>query len=481
MNHSALNQRGPLPVSPPSAFSERRDRLARRVSSLEIGSGASRSSSGGRCFVLSSGWARPRNFAHNLYPFRAESHFLYLVGRQLEGALLVFDRGRYALYLEPQDPELELWHGKGPDLEQLEEELGLTVRPLEELDLSGTPAVLPPQDEETAGWLSAVLGRAVDAQAGAHLEAEDAVLASLMVELRLVHDASAVHQLRSAGAATAAAHVAGMRATRGARYEREVRGAMEGELTARGLCPAYNSIVTVYGEILHASSSSHALSPGDLLLCDVGGETEEGFAADITRTWPVSGRFSRSQEEMYRLVLSVQKSAILQIRPGVRFSDLHVQAVRQMAAGLVEFGILRGSLDALFETGAASLFFPHGLGHLLGLDVHDMEDLGDRAGYDPGAQRSDHAALRFLRLDRELRENMVLTVEPGFYRIPGLLRRAQSEEKFRKLVNFDALSKFSDVRGIRIEDDVLVTRDGAEVLSHKAPKEVEELRELLSV
>ncbi len=478
-----MNERPPLPVSPPSAFENRRARLAGGLHTASF-LDAVRESSGSSgapapapdpCFVLSSGWARPRNFAHNTYPFRAESHFLYLVGRQIEGALLVFESGSYTLYLEPPDPDLELWHGKAPTLAELEADLSLRVRPLAELGRLHFPSVLPPQDEETAGWLTELFSRPVTAQGGGQLSGADAALADLMVEQRLVHDAAALVQMRAAGSATAAAHLSGMAVTRRARFAREVRGAMEGELTARGLCPAYTSIVTVYGEVLHAPQSTEALSPLDLLLCDVGGETPEGFAADVTRTWPVSGRFTRTQEELYQLVLSVQKTAISRVKPGVRFSHLHMNAVREMAAGLSDLGILRGSSDELFESGAAALFFPHGLGHLLGLDVHDMEDLGDRAGYDEISRRKEHPALCHLRLDRELRENMVVTIEPGFYRIPSLLSRARADLRLAHLVDFEVLSQFSDVRGIRIEDDVLVTREGAEVLSGEVPKETEDL------
>jgi Xaa-Pro aminopeptidase len=226
---------------------------------------------------------------------------------------------------------------------------------------------------------------------------------------------------------------------------------------------------------LHAASSAGALSPGDLILCDVGGETPEGYTADITRTWPVSGEFSPTQRDIYVLVLAVQKAAVAGAVSGVNYAALHERAGRAFAEGLAELGILRGSSDELFESGAASLFFPHGLGHLLGLDVHDMEDLGDRAGYGSGAVRSLHPAFTALRLNRTLLPGMCVTIEPGFYQVPLLLERARADNAVRHLVNWDRLADFSDVRGIRIEDDVLITEREPEVLSRDAPKEISEV------
>lgn len=430
--------------------------------------------------VLASGWARPRNFAHNVYPFRAESHFLYFTGAHIEGALLLLQGAEACLYMEPPDPEMELWMGKSRTLEEWSEALSLPVRPLEEFALDSKPVCLPPQDEETAGWMEALLERPVDAQGGPELVGPDLELALQIIGCRLQQDEHAVRQLALAAQGSAAAHQAGMRATRGARTETEVRGAMEGALVAAGLSPGYTPIVTTHGEILHAERSDGLLEPGELLLCDVGGEVREGWNADITRTWPVNGKFSPTQRDVYQAVLDVQKRAIEGARPGVDYTALHLTALRQMAESLVELGILRGSTDALVETGAASVFFPHGLGHLLGLDVHDMEDLGDRAGYAPGQERSQHPTLSMLRLRRVLQKDMCVTIEPGFYQVPLLLTRAQASQQMRELIDFSRLQAFADVRGIRIEDDVLVGEAGPRVLSAGAPKEISAIEELLA-
>jgi Xaa-Pro aminopeptidase len=178
-------------------------------------------------------------------------------------------------------------------------------------------------------------------------------------------------------------------------------------------------------------------------------------------------------------VLEVQKDAIGAARPGAEYVELHLAAMRRTAELLTEVGILQGSVDELVERGAVSVFFPHGLGHLLGVDVHDMEDLGDRAGYEAGKARSNHPSLAALRLDRVLRPRMCVTIEPGFYQIPVLQRRARSDVKVANLIDWDRLGQFQDVRGIRIEDDVLISSGEAEVLSKSAPKEIREIEAVL--
>jgi Xaa-Pro aminopeptidase len=291
-----------------------------------------------------------------------------------------------------------------------------------------------------------------------------------MIELRLQHDDAAIAGLRLAAAATAAAHAAGMAATRPGRTAAQVRAAMEAPLVARGMTCAYQSIVTPHGEILHSERYDLTLAAGDLLLADVGAETAGGWAGDVTRTWPVSGKYSPTQRDAYQLVLATQKQAIAAVTPGSRYRNVHLVACQALAAGLVDLGILRGNPIELAADGVVALVFPHGVGHLLGLDVHDMEDLGDRAGYAPGRERAKQFGLRSLRLDRDLAPGMAVTIEPGFYISPAILADPELTKVAGDRLDRNRLAAFSDVRGIRIEDDVLVTPTGREVLTDAIPK-----------
>jgi Xaa-Pro aminopeptidase len=451
-------------ASDAQAFAERRARLSSRLRGPAL---------------LVAGQSRPRNFQHNRFPFRAESHFLYLVGRSIEGAALFIQPSGAVLFAPPADPEAELWTGPMPTLDELGNELGLEVRPLDELRGASDVASLPPQDLETALWLSELLDRDLEPGDGGELAGADLELAEAMIALRLSHDAAAVEQLREAAQVTCRAHVAGMRATRVGEREANVRAAMEAEITAAGCGTAYGSIVTVHGEVLHNERHDGLLGAADLLLADVGAETPEGFAGDVTRVWPVSGRFSATQRALYEVVLASQRAAIAAVAPGVRYLDVHRAAGLQLVEGLLALGILRGEARDLYGRGAAALFFPHGVGHLLGIDVHDMEDLGDRAGYAPGRSRATTPGDRYLRLDRDLVAGMCVTVEPGFYQIPRILSRPEEVGDLESALNRAELARFADVRGIRIEDDVLVTASGSEVLSASVPKSIEDVHDAM--
>ena len=445
-----------LPLaSPVQAFEARRGRLRARLATPAL---------------LPAGTSRPRNFPHNRYPFRAESHFLYFVGRALEGAALYVDSSRAVLYVPLPDPEAALWTGPQPSLDELAAELRIEVRPLGELAPAPDTATPPPQDWETALWLEQLLGRSIEPGTGADVEGADRALAETLIELRLCHDLAAVEQLRQAAEVTARAHLAGMRATRAGVHEAVVRAAMEQAIVASGMTTSYNSIVTVHGEVLHNERHDGVLNERDLVLADVGAETPEGWAGDVTRTWPVAGRYTPTQRALYEVVLAAQQAAIRAVRPGVRYRDVHHIAGLRLVEGLVALGILRGDVADLYERGAGALFFPHGVGHLLGLDVHDMEDLGDRAGYAPGRERSRSRGDRYLRLDRDLAPGMAVTIEPGFYRIAHILESPSEIGDLACALDRAELARFEDVRGIRIEDDVLVTETGCEVLTQSIPK-----------
>jgi Xaa-Pro aminopeptidase len=422
--------------------------------------------------LVASSRPRPRNYAADQFAFRASSHFLYLFGLAAQDGMGLYDGERWTLYLPDPGPDDALWDGEVPGFVEVSERVGCPVRSRSELPaaLKGRPvATLPTPDVETCLELEALLGREVRPR---RLQPVDVPLADALVALRLRHDDAAVAQLKQAADVTVAAYRAGMRATRPGLREASVRAVMEAEFMARNVRPAYQPIVTVHGEVLHNLQYHHELHAGELVLADVGGESPGGFACDVTRTWPVSGRFSTTQRELYAVVLRMQKAAIAAVRPGVRYREVHFTAHRALAQGLVELDILRGNAEELVADGLTALLFPHGVGHLLGLDVHDMEDLGDRAGYPAGRTRSTEFGHRYLRLDRDLEPGMAVTIEPGLYQVPAILGDARLTARAGDRLNREVLSRFSDVRGIRIEDDVLVTPDGHEVLTAAIPREV---------
>ena len=460
--------------SPKSVFHARRKRLSDALGDVSA--------------LLPAGRVRAKNYPGNTHPFRADSHFLYLVGRSIPEAALLLAEPEPRLYVPRATPHDALWDGPTPSLDDLAHELGIRVRPLSELAdwlrISGEPvATVSPNDDGTAQWLSTVLGRPIVARSGASLDdgTKDALLADALVSVRLSHDAAGISQLRQAASATALAHKAGMRATRHGIREAEVAAAMVAALSASGMGMSYEPIVTVHGEVLHNRSYDNVIGYGDLVLADVGAETPEGWAGDVTRTWPANGRFSSTQRALYAVVLEAQRTALSMVRPGMRYRLIHEAAARQIIEGLVDLGIFRGDVDGLLERGAHAIFFPHGVGHLLGVDVHDMEDLGDRAGYQPGRKRSKRFGDCYLRLDRDLIVGMAVTIEPGFYQVPAILGDPTLTGRFERDFNRDELAHFADVRGIRIEDDVLVTQNGCDVLTAAIPKELHEIETALGM
>ncbi|WP_353931136.1 aminopeptidase P family protein [Okeanomitos corallinicola TIOX110] len=429
--------------------------------------------------VLWSGGSNSRNFPANTFPFRANSHFLYFAGIPLQNAAIRLQGGNLQLFIDDPKPSSALWHGETPSREEIAAKIGADdARPMAELnDFIENVATVPVQDAATWTQQSQLLDRWILPKN--QLEGIDLDLAKAIISLRIIHDEMALAELRKAAVVSVEAHQAGMAATRKAKLEAEVRAAMEAVIMGQNMTTAYTSIVTVHGEILHNGHYYHSLQPGDLLLADVGAETESGWAADITRTWPVSGKFSPTQRDIYDLVLAAHDACIENIFPGVEYGDIHLIAAMVIAEGLVDLGILRGKPEDLVKMDLHALFFPHGIGHLLGLDVHDMEDLGDLAGYEEGRKRSDRFGLSYLRLNRSLKPGMLVTIEPGFYQVPAILNNPKTRDQYQYLVNWERLEQFADVRGIRIENDVLVTESGSEVLTAALPTQAEEIENLV--
>jgi Xaa-Pro aminopeptidase len=328
---------------------------------------------------------------------------------------------------------------------------------------------LPPYRHDAKIALSELLGLPVkDLKARA---SEAFIKAS--VDQRLFKSKEEVREMEAAVAVSREMYLAAMELAKPGRYEYQVSGAMEGIALSYGMHLAFPPIVTVNGQTLHMHEHDNLLVKGRLLVCDCGAEAPSGYASDITRSVPVGGKFSARQKDVYEIVLAGQESAIKAIKPGVNFKDIHLQTARVMAAGLKDLGLMKGDPAEAVAAGAHALFFPHGLGHNIGLDVHDMEDYGENnVGYGEKVERSRQFGLAYLRMARELKPGYVMTVEPGLYFIPALYGQWRKEKKHRDFIVYDAVEKFLDFGGVRIEDDVLVTETGRRVLGPPIPKTV---------
>lgn len=237
-------------------------------------------------------------------------------------------------------------------------------------------------------------------------------------------------------------------------------------------------IFSIRGETLHNNSHENIMQEGDLAVLDSGAESPLHYASDITRTFPVSGKFSPEQKDIYNVVLKAETTAMEMMKSGVLYRDCHLKAANVIAEGLTEIGLMKGTPADAVAAGAHALFFPHGLGHMLGLDVHDMEPLGeDYVGYDDTIKRSEQFGLAYLRMGRELKTGFVMTVEPGIYFIPQLISDWKKENKHADFINYDFAEKYIGFGGVRIEDDVLVTDNGIQLLGKPIPKTVEEVEE----
>ena len=419
----------------------------------------------------------PMNYAANLYPFRQDGSFLYYTGLDAPGLALALDAESGEATLYGPDPTLDdvIWEGPAPSLAERAASAGIaaSAAPAALAEAVGRARragrrvhVLPPYRGDAKLQLAALLGQVPDA-IEASMTLVDAVIAQ-----RLLKTDAEVAEIERAVAVAADAHRLAMRLAQPGRTEREVSGAIEGHYAAHGGFAAFPVLLTVRGETLHNHATDTVLQEGDLLLVDTGAVVDRTrYVSDITRVAPVGGAFSDRQRAVYETVLDAQLAAIDGMRPGVPFRDLHALAAVRLAEGLGALGLMRGDAEEAVAAGAHALFFPHGLGHAMGLDVHDMEGLGeDRVGYDDEITRSDQFGTSALRFGRRLDAGHVMTVEPGCYFIPPLIDAWRAEGRHAEFVDYDALDDWRTFGGVRIEDDVLVTDAGHRVLGPEIPK-----------
>ncbi len=441
-----------------------------------------RSAVGGGAVLWIGHILQPRTYRDNTYPFRQNSHFLYYTGLSVPDlALLSYPEPDHdVLFLRPTTMDDVVWSGpseSGPEIaaragvETVDDIARLGVYLAKARKEHGNIHYLPPYQASSIFRIAELLIMDwTEVVTGASESLIEAVARQRSVKTELE-----VSEIEDALTVTDRMHRHAMALTRPGLYEYQVAGAIQGVALSEDHQQAYNPIVTVRGEVLHNHAYDHELEDGQLLLIDAGSESSRFYASDITRTFPVNGKYTSEQRDIYETVLRAQLGAIDAIRPEASFREIHLRAAEVMVEGLKSIGLMRGEAAAAVAAGAHALFFPHGLGHMLGLDVHDMEDLGDAVGYRKGSARSTQFGLSFLRLDRTLQEGYVLTVEPGLYFIPALMDQWQQGRRHADFVAYDKLGKFRSFGGIRIEDNVLVTSRGARVLGPGIPKTVAEV------
>ncbi|MCX8160431.1 MAG: aminopeptidase P family protein [Candidatus Saccharicenans sp.] len=430
----------------------------------------------------------PMNYKANAYPFRQDSTFLYFFGLDSPGlaAVVDVDEGQDIIFGDDVTLEDIIWVGPQPQMKQRAAAVGVKqVKPyaaikeyLHKAKSQGrTIHFLPPYRAETSLQLADWLELApAELKSAASLDLIRAVVA-----LRSVKSPEEIKEVEKALTVTREMYLAAIPRVKTGAKEQEVLAFMDMVLRANGLSFAFPPIITINGQIFHKTSYGDTLKKGRMLVMDAGAESPRHYACDITRSIPVGGKFSQRQRDIYSIVLKGQEEAIKTISPGVKYREVHLRTARVMAEGLKDLGLMTGNLDEAVEQGAHALFFPHGLGHMLGLDVHDMENLGENhVGYDQTIKRSEQFGLGYLRLARTLEPGFVLTVEPGIYFIPALVDSWKKEKKHLEFINYAAVEKFLDFGGIRIEDDVLVTEDGCRVLGPKIPKKIKDIENLFS-
>jgi Xaa-Pro aminopeptidase len=298
-------------------------------------------------------------------------------------------------------------------------------------------------------------------------------LIKAVVGMRSIKDSHEIAEIEKAVDIAYEMHTTAMKMAMPGVVEREIAGAVEGISLSRGGPVSFPVILSMDGQTLHNHYHGNVLELNRMMVTDAGAETPMHYASDITRTVPVGGKFNERQKDIYEIVLNAILSTTKAIRPGIYYKDIHLLAAKTIATGLKELGLMKGDVEEIVNQGAHALFFPHGLGHMMGLDVHDMEGLGENyVGYDDTIQRSGQFGLAFLRLGRKLQPGFVLTNEPGLYFIPALIDQWKQEGKFTDFINYDKVETYKDFGGVRIEDDILVTEDGCRILGKPIPKTV---------
>ena len=431
----------------------------------------------------------PTNYPANVYKFRQDSSFLYYFGLHREGLVGVIDIDNNKEYLFGNDIEIEdiVWCGKVDSIHSMAQQIGVDhSAPLSQLATLVENAqrvgqkihFLPPYRHDTMIALMDLTGiHPAQQRQAASLELILAVVAQ-----RSIKTVGEIEEIERACAIGYEMHTAAMRLCKPGVTEQSIAGFISGVASSKGCMVSFPSILTMHGEIMHGNPSNRPLEAGRLMLCDAGAETNENYCSDNTRTIPINGKFTSRQRDIYSIVESCHDYAIEVAKPGIKWWDVHMGVATHMTEKLKELGLMKGNTQDAVTSGAHALFFPHGLGHMMGLDVHDMEGLGQQyVGFDDEVRPSSQFGTASLRCGRRMQEGFVMTVEPGIYFIPALIDNWKEKGINKDYINFDAIESYKDFGGIRLEDDILITQDGCRYLGDKLiPYHIDEIENYLA-
>lgn len=432
----------------------------------------------------------PSNYPSNSYRFRQDSSFLYFYGQHREGLVGVIDIDADCETLVGDDISIDdiVWFGQVDSVADMASQSGVAhSAPMRELQTMVDKArqkgqrihFLPPYRHDLMIQLMDLTGihpREQRAQASL-----DLIMA--VIDLRAVKSQGEIEEIERACAIGYDMHTAAMRLCRPGVTEQYISGVIGGIASGRGCMVSFSSIVTMHGEIMHGYPSTRALEAGRLMLCDAGAETNENYCSDNTRTTPISGRFTQRQREIYSIVEACHDYVLQVAAPGVKWWDVHMEVCRMMTDRLKELGLMKGDTDEAVRAGAHAMFMPHGLGHMMGMDVHDMEGLGQTyVGFDDEVRPNlEQFGTNCLRCGRRLQEGWVMTDEPGIYFIPALIDDWKTSGHCAEFLNFDMLETYKDFGGIRIEDDILITADGCRFLGkERIPYHIDDVEQYVA-
>ena len=429
----------------------------------------------------------PVNYPNNgYYPFRQDSTFRYYFGLERDGLVGVIDIENDSEILIGDDIDIDdiIWYGSVNSVSDLAASCGMKKSaPMKQLQIICNEALklkrpihfLPPYRHDNKLQIFDLLGIHPNQQK----ESASVELIKAVVKMRSTKEQQEIDEIDQACSIGYKMHTTAMRLTKPGLTEKYVGGMVNGVANAYGSMVSFATIFTQHGEIMHGTPSWNKLEDGRLALCDCGAENRNGYCSDNTRTFPVNGKFTQKQLEIYKIVEECHDYALELSKPGIRYYDVHMGVCRLMTERLKELGLMKGDVDEAVKAGAHALFLPHGLGHMMGMDVHDMEGLGQNyVGFDNDIQPSTQFGTNCLRMGRKLEKGFVVTDEPGIYFIPALIDDWRAKGLHQDFINYDKVEGYKDFGGIRIEDDILITDNGCRFLGEERipyhPKDVEE-------